>query len=714
MVRMTDMLRGKISSEPRRHAFSGESGYLTPLRVFGDGDHTITDLELRADKVDADHQNIQDLKLETNKVGPTYQKKQDKIIAALKLLSFREEHVLVQFWSPHEYGKQQLLSTIDQPFGFGVTDVGLSSYRKDSEGRSFTVDKDHEEGDGSPATRVFGLGLPEWTPDLDNCTPKHFPQQEFALSCNLHGYLALPVFDSKTQLCVGVLELLTSSKYLSYAYEVQQVHNALETVDMRSPQPFDRPSLNVPNDIRQDDSDKIYGILKKVCDIHNLPLAQTWEVSQQSSFVSHEKVIEKSCSSFDTRCVGKVCMSRAALPFHIRNLGMWPFLKACTERHLDSSHGFVGKVLLSRGSCFCGDVTKLNEEEYPLVHHARMNGLSSCFAIFLHSIEANDDYVLEFFLPPDIKDSGCVQNLVQTLKQSIEIASGFELGDSSIIQVVGPPTEVSKSLSIDPHTIHISSVTTTNNYKFDANTSDSQSIVVNIANKAESSANVSNQWQPKQKNRGDEFIRHHSNVVGASKNNKRIFDPNVSMKKMSDNVTDAAEKNNRSKQGRKPKIDSLTVEAVEKHVGKPVDEAAKNSMRTNALHNDDHPAATESTAKPKNTINNIVRYSRVAKASLVHASPKQTVANISDVKMVTVKATFKEDMIKFQFPASAGLLELEHEVARRIKLNSRRPSLKYMDEDNDLILLACDADLQHLLEFTDNHSTIKLIIVAGD
>ncbi|KAJ0631056.1 hypothetical protein HanOQP8_Chr17g0645421 [Helianthus annuus] len=233
MVRMTDMLRGKISSEPRRHAFSGESGYLTPLRVFGDGDHTITDLELRADKVDADHQNIQDLKLETNKVGPTYQKKQDKIIAALKLLSFREEHVLVQFWSPHEYGKQQLLSTIDQPFGFGVTDVGLSSYRKDSEGRSFTVDKDHEEGDGSPATRVFGLGLPEWTPDLDNCTPKHFPQQEFALSCNLHGYLALPVFDSKTQLCVGVLELLTSSKYLSYAYEVQQVHNALESFYFR-------------------------------------------------------------------------------------------------------------------------------------------------------------------------------------------------------------------------------------------------------------------------------------------------------------------------------------------------------------------------------------------------------------------------------------------------------------------------------------------------
>ncbi|KAJ0807516.1 putative transcription factor Nin-like family [Helianthus annuus] len=116
----------------------------------------------------------------------------------------------------------------------------------------------------------------------------------------------------------------------------------------------------------------------------------------------------------------------------------------------------------------------------------------------------------------------------------------------------------------------------------------------------------------------------------------------------------------------------------------------KNSRR-NTLRSVDHPSVIESTTKPKYTT-----YSCVAESTLVHASPKQTVTNIPDIKMVTVKATFNEDMIKFQFPTSSGLLELEHEVARRIKFKSRKPRLKYKDEDNDLILLACDADLHHL------------------
>ena len=71
--------------------------------------------------------------------------------------------------------------------------------------------------------------MPEWTSDLSNYLPDDFPQQECAIQCNLHGYLALPVFDKTTEgLCVGVLELLRSSEHKSFAYEVEQVHDALE------------------------------------------------------------------------------------------------------------------------------------------------------------------------------------------------------------------------------------------------------------------------------------------------------------------------------------------------------------------------------------------------------------------------------------------------------------------------------------------------------
>ncbi|KAL8266929.1 hypothetical protein R6Q59_004273 [Mikania micrantha] len=810
--------------------FSGESRYLTLLQVFGIGgdrseDSTITDLELG---VDPNNQQVFEPGA-SRLIDPDCRKLQERITAALKLLSFREQHVLVQFWSHSVVGNHQLLTTLDQPFGLGVLDVGLRTYRRDSECRSFLVDKDHEADDHSPAARVFRRELPEWTFDLTSYTLKQFPQQACALRCGLHGYLGLPVFDSTTRLCVGVVEILTSSKCTSYAYEVQQLYKAFETVDLRTHQAFDWPTLNVPNEHREKNFNKIHNILKTLCDIHALPLAQTWAVSPLTSFVSHEKVLAKICSSFDIKCVGKVCMSRADLPYHVQDLAVWPFLKPCRERHLDRSCGLVGRALLTRGSCFCANVTKLSEEEYPLVHNARMNGLTSCFAIYLHSVESGDDYVLEFFLPPNIKESRHVLNLVQTLKQTIDLDSGFELGDASCIHVVEPPTEVGISLSIDPGTVQISLPATTNN-----NASNSESTVVNLAKT--DSASVSNQWPSKQTHpdklryiitgtenlAGDDITKHDSNAICAKENENLISYPNLSMQNLKDNATNSGEKSNSSKLGRKRKMDSLTMDAVEKHVGKPIFQAAKslgvgrstlkrfcrehnmpswpfpkhsikashitnlkpsqkapqkqnlqqsskkhfglffvvflmvsvkrwscsrkrhgfsgkwwrcgrhsylpsrsNSMYHTALliirlrrwrkktskRNTMHKSVSESTAKSKYTINFKKPNSRVAEPSLVHAFPKKTVANISNKKMVTVKATFRNDMIKFQFPASSGLLKLKNEVAQRIKLESRRLRLKYKDEDSDLILLASDDDLRFLLGFTANNGTIRLITV---
>ncbi|PWA34293.1 NIN-like protein [Artemisia annua] len=298
--------------------------------------------------------------------------------------------------------------------------------------------------DISPPVRVFRRGLPEWTVDLTNYLPKHFPQQECAIGCDLHGYLALPVFDLTTRSCVGVIELLTSSKYVSYAHEVQQFHSALKTQNLSCPQAFDGTAY-VP---RQNELDKIMGILKTVCDIYNLPLAQTWVVSPSTSFVSHDKIIKKCCCSFDTKCIGKVCMSTTALPFYLKDSPKWQFRKECAERHLEqSSHGAVGRALLCRSLCFCRDVTILNAEEYSLVYLARMFKLASCFAIYLHSVENGDDYVLEFFLPPGMEDGRCVQDLVETLKQKIEGDPGFKLGSTESSDSESVVTDVSDTAS---------------------------------------------------------------------------------------------------------------------------------------------------------------------------------------------------------------------------------------------------------------------------
>ncbi|KAD5317315.1 hypothetical protein E3N88_17261 [Mikania micrantha] len=302
-----------------------------------------------------------------------YQKEiQCKKRTALKLLSFREQHVLVQFWFPRFGGKHLQLTTIDQPFGVGVANEQLRIYRKDSEQNVFRLDTDHEEN-VNPPVRAFMRGLPEWTCDLTNYSKKDFPLLDSAIRCNLHGYLALPVFDSTKGLCVGVLELLMSSDLNDFAYEVEHIHQKLKLRNLTSPQIFDGPAL----------SNSYMGCVYSI-------------------------------SSFNTRCFRKVCMS-TAIPFYVRDLSTWPFMLASKECHLEMSRGVAGRALSSRGSCFCGDVTKLDEEEYPLVHNARMSRLTSCFAIFLHCVEGNNEYA----------------------------PSGFELGDGSSIEVVNPPMDLS-------------------------------------------------------------------------------------------------------------------------------------------------------------------------------------------------------------------------------------------------------------------------------
>ena len=97
---------------------------------------------------------------------------------------------------------------------------------KNSKRNVLVVDDEAEKEDIVPIARVFTRGLPEWTCDVTNYLSKYFPQQASAISCDLHGYLALPVFDSTA--CVGVIEILTSLEYLEFAYEVQQVYNALK------------------------------------------------------------------------------------------------------------------------------------------------------------------------------------------------------------------------------------------------------------------------------------------------------------------------------------------------------------------------------------------------------------------------------------------------------------------------------------------------------
>lgn len=198
------------------------------------------------------------------------------------------------------------------------------------------------------------------------------------------------------------------------------------------------------NEGRQNALTEILEILTAACETHKLPMAQTWVPCMHRNVLAFGGGLKKSCTSIDGSCMGQVCMSTTELAFYIVDAHMWGFREACLEHHLQKGQGIAGRAFFSRNSCFCGDITQFCKTDYPLVHYARMFGLTSCFAVCLQSSHTgNDNYVLEFFLPPSITDASeqyaLLGSLLATMKKhfrSLKVASGIELEEEGIVEVV--------------------------------------------------------------------------------------------------------------------------------------------------------------------------------------------------------------------------------------------------------------------------------------
>lgn len=141
---------------------------------------------------------------------------------------------------------------------------------------------------------------------------------------------------------------------------------------------------------------KILEVLKSVCQLYGLPLALTWApcIKQGKEGCRHSDENYTFCvSTVDPACF---VMDKEMLGFH----------EACSEHHLLKGEGIVGRAFSSNQPSFSVNITAFGKTEYPLSHHARIFDLHCGIAIPLTSIYSNSaDFVLEFFLPKDCKES---------------------------------------------------------------------------------------------------------------------------------------------------------------------------------------------------------------------------------------------------------------------------------------------------------------------
>lgn len=83
-----------------------------------------------------------------------------------------------------------------------------------------------------------------------------------------------------------------------------------------------------------------------------------------------------------------------------------------------------------------------------------------------------------------------------------------------------------------------------------------------------------------------------------------------------------------------------------------------------------------------------------------------------EMRSATIKATYGDDIIRFRISVSSGIMELKEEVAKRLKLEVGTFDIKYLDDDSEWVLIACDADLQECLDIsrTSGSSIVRLAV----
>ncbi|CAL9133902.1 unnamed protein product [Musa acuminata var. zebrina] len=310
---------------------------------------------------------------------------------ALKYIkeSQREGDVLVQMWVPAMRGNQQVVTTCGQPFLLDFNCQRLVNYRSVSTRYQFLADESSHEAVGLPG-RVFLGRLPEWTPDVRYFSSFEYPRVGDAQRYDVRGTIALPIFERNSPSCLGVVEVVMTTQKVNYSYDIENICNALQAVDLRSSQVLSVPRLKMTGDSYLAAIPEIQMVLRTACETHRLPLAQTWisciQQGREGSRHSDESFSE-CVSTIDEAC-------------YIQDPSMLGFQQACSEHHLFRGQGVVGKAFMTNQPCFSSDVTEFSKIEYPLSHHAQLFHLRAAVAIRLRCVHSgNVDFVLEFFLP---------------------------------------------------------------------------------------------------------------------------------------------------------------------------------------------------------------------------------------------------------------------------------------------------------------------------
>ncbi|CAH2063527.1 unnamed protein product [Thlaspi arvense] len=334
----------------------------------------------------------------------------EKMLKALSLfMEFSGEGVLAQFWTPIKTGDQYMLSTCDQAY---LLDSRLSGYREVSRKFTFSAEANQYSSPGLPG-RVFISGVPEWTSNVMYYKTAEYLRMKHAIDNQVRGSIAIPVLEASGTSCCAVLELVTCREKSNFDLEMDSVCRALQAVNLQT---STTPRCQYLSSNQKEALAEIGDVLRAVCHAHRLPLALAWIPCNYSKGANDElvKVYGKKSEESSLLCIEETSC-------YVNDMEMEGFMTACVEHCLREGQGIVGKAVLSNRPSFSSDVKTFDICEYPLVQHARKCGLNAAVATKLRSTFTGDnDYILEFFLPVNMKGSSEQQLLLDSLSGTMQ------------------------------------------------------------------------------------------------------------------------------------------------------------------------------------------------------------------------------------------------------------------------------------------------------
>ncbi|KAF8112395.1 hypothetical protein N665_0064s0028 [Sinapis alba] len=649
-----------------------------------------------------------------------------------------ERGSLIQLWVPVHRGGKRVLTTKEQPYSHDPLCQRLANYREISVNYHFSAEQDDSKALAGLPGRVFLGKLPEWTPDVRFFRSEEYPRVQHAQDCDVRGTLAIPVFEQGSKVCLGVIEVVMTTEMVKLAPELESICRALQAVDLRSTEVLIQPSLKGCDLSYKAALPEIRNLLRCACETHKLPLAQTWVtcLHQSKSGSRHNDENYIHCvSTIDDAC-------------YLGDPTVREFHEACSEHHLLKGQGVAGQAFLTNGPCFSPDVSNYKKSEYPLSHHANMFGLHGSVAIRLRCIHTGSvDFVLEFFLPKDcddLEEQRKVLNALSTIMahvpRSLRTVTDKELEDESE-EIVTPKIEnisehTSWSTSIEEIQQSCSSNPQNLGLIYDLGGKESDEFGMkrgfgyikdsNVNERSTFSSGGFSKMAEKKRTKADKTItldvlRQHfaGSLKDAAKN---IGVCPTTLKRI------CRQQGIQRWPSRKIKKVGHSLQKIQRVIDSV--EGVSGPLPIGSFYASfPHLASQEPSLQGKNSLpphplqlskSPVSPYSHSSSSSQCCSSETQlnsdtiTTTYLSqDDDFIRIKVSYGEEKIRFRMGNSRRLIDLLWEIGKRFSIEDMsRCDLKYLDEDNEWVLLTCDEDVEECVSVcrtTPSH-TIKLLL----